>query len=104
MLTRTYGGVASPSFPTVALLASVAAYADAAGTGALRRVSCDDGFQIAYRRSRGGVLWVLASGNGEDDATVDATLLMCERIAEGICGREALDCHAAARERGARRG
>ena len=100
MLTRTYGGVASPSFPTVALLASVAAYADAAGTGALRRVSCDDGFQIAYRRSRGGVLWVLASGNGEDDATVDATLLMCERIAEGICGREALDCHAAARERG----
>ena len=100
LLTRTYGGVASPSFPTVALLASVAAYADAAGTGALRRVSCDDGFQIAYRRSRGGVLWVLASGNGEDDATVDATLLMCERIAEGICGREALDCHAAARERG----
>ena len=100
LLTRTYGGVALPSFPTVALLASVAAYADAAGTGALRRVSCDDGFQIAYRRSRGGVLWVLASGNGEDDATVDATLLMCERIAEGICGREALNCHSAARERG----
>lgn len=100
LLTRTYGGVAAPSFPTVALLASIAAYADAAGTGALRRVSCDDGFQIAYRRSRGGVLWVLASGNGEDNATVDATLLMCERIAEGICGREALNCHAAAKERG----
>ena len=88
MLTRTYGHVATPSFPTVALLASVAAYAEATGTGSLRRVSCDDGFQIAFRRSAGGVRWVLATAGCEDETRVDAMLMMCERISEGVCGRE----------------
>ena len=103
MLTRTYGNVATPSFPTVALLASVAAYAEATGTGSLRRVSCDDGFQIAFRRSAGGVRWVLATAGREDETRVDAMLMMCERIAEGVCGRDALNCDAGERRGGAQR-
>ena len=103
MLTRTYGNVATPSFPTVALLASVAAYAEATGTGSLRRVSCDDGFQIAFRRSAGGVRWVLATAGCEDETRVDAMLMMCERIAEGVCGRDALNCDAGERRGGAQR-
>ena len=103
MLTRTYGNVATPSFPTVALLASVAAYAEATGTGSLRRVSCDDGFQIAFRRSAGGVRWVLATAGCEDETRVDAMLMMCERISEGVCGRDALNCDAGERRGGAQR-
>ena len=103
MLTRTYGNVATPSFPTVALLASVAAYAEATGTGSLRRVSCDDGFQIAFRRSAGGVRWVLATAGDTDETRVDAMLMMCERIAEGVCGRDALNCDAGERRGGAQR-
>ena len=103
MLTRTYGHVATPSFPTVALLASVAAYAEATGTGSLRRVSCDDGFQIAFRRSAGGVRWVLATAGDTDETRVDAMLMMCERIAEGVCGRDALNCDAGERRGGAQR-
>ena len=103
LLTRTYGNVATPSFPTVALLASVAAYAEATGTGSLRRVSCDDGFQIAFRRSAGGVRWVLATAGDTDETRVDAMLMMCERIAEGVCGRDALNCDAGERRGGAQR-
>ena len=47
---------------------------------------------------------MLASGNGEDNATVDATLLMCERIAEGDLRPRGAELPRRREGEGARRG
>lgn len=93
LLSRTYGGMPAPPFPTVALLSTCASFAENVGM-ALRRVATED-VRAVFRRARGGLLFVVVSSDVADaEGHLQGLLKRCEDVATLVSGRAALDCGA----------
>jgi hypothetical protein len=93
LLARTYGGMPAPPFPTVALLSTVAGFADNIGM-ALRRIGTPD-VRVVFRRCAGGLLLILVASDLADcEGHLNGLLRRCEDVAVLLAGRAALDCAA----------
>lgn len=93
LLSRTYGGMPQPPFPTVALLSTVAGFAENVGM-ALRRVATSD-VRVVFHKASGGLLFILvASDLADSEGHLSGLLKRCEDVAVLTAGRAALDCSA----------
>jgi hypothetical protein len=93
LLTRTYGGMPPVAFPTVALLSTVAGFADNVGM-ALRRITTKD-VRVVFRKAEGGLLFILVASDLADvEGHLSGLLQRCEDVAVLLAGRPALDCGA----------
>lgn len=93
LLSRTYGGMPQPPFPTVALLSTVAGFAENVGM-ALRRIATRD-VRVVFRKASGGLLFILvASDLADSEGHLSGLLKRCEDVAVLTAGRTALDCSA----------